>query len=287
MKNDRLMNKSMKPINPNEMTFHEGLKNWLNKRMATKRSYVPKIKMISLPEMAFDEDMAVAKIIVETSIKDHGRLKGVKEVINEKTGIILGKKGASKLSETGKEFERKFKSSEPKASNMGIKCAGIDIDYNRWKSPTKEETAMWTSGYTPVDATELLDSLELDDSEISLKPHDELDKAARRLKVKIQNDGYVNFERDEGDDGKTLPRLKLKFDDLAYYLENRFKHNQMMAGLPSDMQKVLKRIEKLESEGRGLRYNLKGEYEIIVKNLSTSCYTVQLTSSIREYCVIT
>ena len=76
-----------------------------------------------------------------------------------------------------------------------------------------------------------------------------------------------------------MPRLKLKFDDLAYYLENRFKHNQMMAGLPSDMQKVLKRIEKMESEGRGLRYNLKGEYEIIVKNLSTSCYTVQLTNN--------
>ena len=282
MKNDKLMNKAMKPINPREEIHHEGIKNWKAKRVATKKSYIPKIKSIQLPSMAFNEDSAVAKIIIETSIKDHGRLKGVKEVINEKTGIMLGKRGASKVSDIGRhQDDRDYysrKGNEPRASNLGIKTSGIDIDFNRWKSPTRAETAAYTAGYSAI-IPELLDSLELDDADIRSKGNSDLDKAARRLKVKIQNDGYVNFERHEDDDLPEHPRLRFNFDELAYYLEHRFNHNHMMAAAPEDMLKTLKRIEVMEKEGRGLKINLKEQYEVIVKNMSTSYYTVQLTNN--------
>ena len=97
MKNDWLMSKTIRPVNPGQDSFHEGLKHWKDRRQAEIRSYIPVIKgMMSVPE-AYEEDNAIGKIVVKAVYEDHKVHRGVKELVKFYTGIELGKKNAPRL----------------------------------------------------------------------------------------------------------------------------------------------------------------------------------------------
>ena len=269
MKKDWLMNKTIRPINPNQDSFHEGLKHWKDKKLAEQKVYIPVIKGMMSPTEAYEEDNAIGKIVVQAQFDNHKTHRGVKELVKLYTGIELGKRNAPRL--TGGTAASIGGGATNPGKSYGQKFGGINFNLDSFNELSPEDQAFYTKGYTPLPTVDRSTN-----EVVEVDKNEHLNKAAKEMLFTIQNEGHLEFERDEAAENDDLPNYNMSYNEAVYVLEQKFRQHEIQEACDNEKRGIIKRIIELESEGKGLKMTVKTKCNIWITNLLPTQYIVNI-----------